>query len=89
MNRTIDALQTARTFLSGDRVFGYSNLLGALSALVSHEYLKIDRDSYPQILDILAGDEEPDFRLRQKINAAQLAHYDRSVDTEEIQELVS
>src|SRR5262249_41224700 len=27
MGRTIDALQTARTFLSGDNVFGYSNLI--------------------------------------------------------------
>src|SRR5262249_38133818 len=38
MGRTLDALKTARTFLAGDKVFAYSNLLGTLSAAVSHEW---------------------------------------------------
>lgn len=42
MGRTIDALQAARARLAGDKVYGYSNVLGILSALVSHEHREID-----------------------------------------------
>jgi hypothetical protein len=77
MGRTVDALKTARTFLAGDRVFGYSNLLGTLAAVVSHEHFAIDPQLYPLILDALDGDEEHDFGLRQKVNLARLKHLDR------------
>ena len=77
MGRTIDALNTARTFLSGDKVHGYSNLLGTLSVVVSHEHFDIDPNLYPLILNALEGDEEHDFNLRQKINAALLEYLDR------------
>jgi len=42
VGRTIDALLMARTFLRGDKVSAYSNLLGILSAVVSHEHFSID-----------------------------------------------
>jgi hypothetical protein len=74
MGRTIDALKTARTFLAGDKVFGYSNLLGTLSAVISHEHFEIVPDLYPLILDALAGDDE--FKLREKINLARFEWLD-------------
>lgn len=77
IGRTIDGLETARAFLAGDKVYGYSNLLGTLSAVVSHEHFDIDPSLYPLILDALEGDEEHDFGLRQKINTARLEHLDR------------
>ena len=80
MGRTVDALQTARTFLSGDKDFGYSNLLATLSAIVSHEHFDIEPPLYQSIEETLAGDEEHDFRLRQKINRAQLEYLDRQTD---------
>jgi len=78
VGRTIDALKTARTHLAGDAVFGYSDLLGTLSAVVSHEHFSIDPNLYPLILGALEGDAEHDFRLRQKINTARLEHLDRA-----------
>jgi hypothetical protein len=78
MGRTIDALETARTFLAGDKLYAYSNLLGTLSAVVSREHSETDVNLYPLILDALDGDTEPDFRLREKINLARLAFLDRS-----------
>ena len=74
MGRTIDALRAARSFLSGDKNYAYSNLLGTLSALVSREHFAIDPALYPQILQTLAGDEEHNFRLNEKINLARLEH---------------
>jgi hypothetical protein len=76
MSRTIDALRAARLHLFGDKDCAYSNLLGTLSALVSREYFVIDPVVYPQILQILAGDTEYDFRLSEKINLARLEHFD-------------
>ncbi len=76
MGRTIDALQTARTFLAGEKVFGYSNLLGILAALVSCEHGSLDPQLYPQILDALPTDEH-DFGIREKINLAKLQYLDR------------
>jgi hypothetical protein len=77
MGRTVDALKTARTFLAGDKVFGYSNLLGTVSAIISHEHSEIPPELYPLILDALAGDDEYDFHLREKINVARLECLDR------------
>ena len=39
MGRTVDALRAARTHLAGDKVFGYSNILGTLSAIASPNIL--------------------------------------------------
>jgi type IV secretory pathway VirB3-like protein len=76
IGRTIDALKTARTYLSGDKVFGYSNLLGTLSAVISHEHFAIEPSLYPQILNELEDDQEPNFRLKEKINLAILEQLD-------------
>ncbi len=76
MGRTVDAIQAARASLAGDKVFGYSNLLGMLSAIVSHEHFTIEPAFYPRILEALAGDTEHNFRLPEKINLARLQHLD-------------
>jgi hypothetical protein len=78
--RTVDALRTARTFLAGDNDYGYSNLLATLSAIVSHERFDIEPALYQSIEETLAGDKEHDFRLRQKINRAQLENLDRQTN---------
>lgn len=82
MGRTVDAIQAARASLAGDKVFGYSNTLGTLSAIVSHEHFAINPRLYPQILDALSGDTEHDFRLREKINLARVQHLDRTINRE-------
>jgi hypothetical protein len=79
MGRTVDALQASRARLAGDKVYGYSNLLGTLSALVSREHFDIDPGLYPRILDVLAGDAEHNFRLTEKINLARLQHLDKEL----------
>jgi hypothetical protein len=84
MGRTVDALRAARLRLAGDKVYGYSNLLGTLSAIVSHEHFEIDPDLYSQILEALAGDTEYNFRLDEKINLARLRQID---ETGSIQDL--
>ncbi len=76
IGRTIDALKTARTYLAGDKVYGYSNLLGTLSAVISHEHFEIEPNLYPQIIQELEGDQEYDFRLKEKINLAILEQLD-------------
>jgi len=76
MDRTIDALAAARAHLAGDKVYGYSNLLGTLSAVVSYEHFDIDPALYPRILKTLEGDTEHNFRLTEKINQARLQHLD-------------
>jgi hypothetical protein len=74
--RTIDALTTARLYLAGDTVYGYSNVLGTLAAVVSREHFAIDPALYPQIQKALEGDPEYDFRLTEKINLARLLQLD-------------
>lgn len=72
MGRSVDALKTACNHLAGDKVFGYSNILGVLSTLLSHEHADLSDKlllAFPNILD---GDPEPDFRVRQKLNLARL-----------------
>jgi len=76
MGRTVDALQAARARLAGDKVYAYSNLLGTLSAGVSHEHFDIAPELYPRILEVLAGDTEDNFRLTEKINLARLQRLD-------------
>jgi hypothetical protein len=76
MGRSTDALRAARSNLAGDKVYGYSNVLGTLSAIVSHEHFRFDPNLFPQILEALAGDEESNFRLPEKINLARLQRLD-------------
>jgi hypothetical protein len=78
LGRTVAALEAAQSRLSGDRVFGYSNILGTLSAIISHEHFAIGADVYPQILNVLAGDPEHNFRLIEKINLARVRQIDSS-----------
>jgi len=76
IGRTVDALTAARLHLAGDTVYGYSNVLGTLAAVVSREHFAIDPALYPQIQKALEGDPEYDFRLTEKINLARLLHLD-------------
>ena len=76
MGRTVDALTSARCNLAGDTVYGYSNLLGTLAAVVSREHFAIDPALFPRIQKVLEGDTEHDFRLAEKINLARLQHLD-------------
>jgi hypothetical protein len=76
MDRTVDGLRAARLRLAGDKVDGYSNLLGTLSALISHEHFAIGSGTYSGVLEVLAGDTEPNFRLTEKINLARLQQID-------------
>ncbi|MGA8270832.1 MAG: hypothetical protein WB919_04680 [Candidatus Sulfotelmatobacter sp.] len=76
MDRTVEALRSARSRLAGDKVCGYSNLLATLSALISHEHFEIGPTLYPQLQKVLAGDTEHNFRLSEKITLARLRHLD-------------
>jgi hypothetical protein len=76
MGRTVQAVTLARAHLAGDAVFGYSNLLGTLAAVVSHEHFAIDPALYPQIQKALEGDTEHNFGLAEIMNSARLVHLD-------------
>jgi hypothetical protein len=78
MGKSAAALEASRLRLSGDKEFGYSNVLGVLSALVSHEHFAIDTKLYARILGILDGDTEANFRLPEKINLARLQQLNSS-----------
>lgn len=78
MGRTVDAVAAAQDNLAGDKVFGYSNLLGTMSAIVSREHFDIDPALYPPITDLLANHPEHNFRLIEKMNLARLRHLDAS-----------
>ncbi|MDP3696475.1 MAG: hypothetical protein Q8R55_00400 [Candidatus Taylorbacteria bacterium] len=79
IGETIAALNFAREALSGDSVHGYSNVLGALSMIVSREYLEIDQNTYERIKIVLLGDKEHNFQLIEKINLALLKHLERDL----------
>jgi hypothetical protein len=85
MDRTIDALAAARTHLSGDKVCGYSNLLGTFSAMISYEHFDIDPVLYLRILKTLEGDTEHNFKLGEKINEARLQHLDLTLNDRGVQ----
>jgi hypothetical protein len=71
--RTIDGLTQAKQQLKGDSVFGFSNLTGMLSALVSREHFDFDPGLFPKLLKVLGDDgEAAAFRIREKINLAQI-----------------
>jgi hypothetical protein len=74
MGKTESALVVARANLSGDAEFGYSNLLGILSALVSHEHHTIPDELFVAIMKVLEADKESSFRLAEKITLARLQH---------------
>jgi hypothetical protein len=76
MNRGIDALVAARANLKGDGHFGYSNVLGAVSAIVSHEHHKLSADLLNQIRGALDGETEHDFDLRKKITTSLVERLD-------------
>jgi hypothetical protein len=76
MSRTTDALSDARSHLAGDSVYGYSNVLGTLAAVVSREHFTIEPALFARIQKVLEGDPEYDFRLAEKINLARLLHLD-------------
>lgn len=75
-NRTVDALTAAQVHLAGDKIFGYSNLLGIFAALVSREHFDIDPTLYDSITHILQNAPESNFRLIEKMNLARLEHMD-------------
>jgi hypothetical protein len=77
LDRTVDAIITAKQFLAGDRVSGYSNVLATLSAVISREHDYFSPKLFKTILESLAGSEEYDFKLREKLNLAQLQALDR------------
>jgi hypothetical protein len=76
IGRTVDALRSARAHLAGDKVYGYSNVLGTLSAIISREHFDIRPDDLSLIAEALAGDTEHNFRLTEKINLARLQQLD-------------
>jgi hypothetical protein len=76
MHRIVDALTTTRLCLVGDKVYAYSNVLGMLSGMISHEHAQISNDLYQRILDSLAADAKQEFRLREKINLARVQRLD-------------
>jgi hypothetical protein len=76
MGKTESALTAARANLSGDTDFGYSNVLGALSALVSHEHHVIPEAMFVAITKVLDDEKEHSFRLAEKITLARLRHMD-------------
>ena len=76
MHRTTDALTTARTWLAGDKVYGYSNLLGTLSALISHEHREMDTTFCQKIRETIPGSLD-EFRLKEKLNLVHLECLDR------------
>ena len=65
----VEVLSFARQYLSGDTVFGYSNVLGMLSMIISQEYLHINKQTYENMKLVLQGDDIH-FQLREKINLA-------------------
>ena len=79
MGRTIDALKMARAHLAGDRDFAYSNVLGALAALISHEHADINPALYAPMLEVLGADAEANFKLAEKINLARVQRLDSNV----------
>ena len=79
MGRTVDAVTAAQAQLAGDKVFGYSNLLGTLAAVVSREHADINPALYGPLTDLLADDPEHNFLLIEKMNLAHLQHMDAPV----------
>jgi hypothetical protein len=79
LEKTVQALEYARKVLAGDSVYGYSNLLGVLSMIVSREYLHIDKKTYGGVKLVLQGNAENNFQLKEKINLALLKHLDRDL----------
>ncbi|WP_322093944.1 hypothetical protein [Paraburkholderia bannensis] len=80
--RTTDAVAAAQRHLAGDQVFGYSNLLATLAALVSREHFEMDASLYDELGRLLASDAEHNFRLLEKMNLARLENTDARAEAE-------
>ncbi len=78
IGETTRALDFARQALSDDTVYGYDNLLGILSILISREYLEINPKTYEDIL-LLLGDNKHRFQIKEKINLALLRYIERDL----------
>jgi hypothetical protein len=72
LGKTTEALNTAGVHLAGDRDDAFSNLLGVLSALISHEYFVIPLPLYEEIEAALSSDAKREFRLAEKLNLGRL-----------------
>jgi hypothetical protein len=72
LGRTVEALNAASAHLAGDRDNAFSNVLGVLSALISHEYFMISLPLYEQIEAALSIDAKGEFRLADKLNLGRL-----------------
>jgi hypothetical protein len=72
LGKTMEALNAATAHLAGDRDNAFSNLLGVLSALISHEYFAIPLALYDQIEAALPEDAKGEFRLAEKLNLGRL-----------------
>ncbi|MDI1347131.1 MAG: hypothetical protein PSV22_24030 [Pseudolabrys sp.] len=79
MGKTQAALIAARSRLSDDIHFGYSNILGVLSALISHEHHTFSDLQLVEIMKVLDGDKQHNFRLPEKITLARLQHIDNAI----------
>lgn len=62
--------------MSGDKVYGYSNVLGTLSAIVAHEHFEMATEIFSGILEVLDGDTEYNFRLTEKLILARVQRLD-------------
>jgi hypothetical protein len=76
MGRTAPAIIAARATLSGDNDYAYSNLLGVLSGLVSHEHEAMQESLLADIGKAVEGDKEHNFKLAEKLTLARLQHID-------------
>lgn len=72
MGRTLDALQRSVRDLKGDKVFGYSNVLGVFSALISREHEEWPTTLIDAAEACFGADETVEFRLLEKLNLARL-----------------
>ena len=77
MGRTTDALIAARDNLRGEKVCGWSNVLGVFSGLISHEHGKVPVELLRQVLKDLP-EEIGDFRIKEKLKLALLMRLDGS-----------
>ena len=72
LGRTADALDAAKVHLFGDRDNAYSNVLGTLAAILSHEHFGIALPLYDQIEAALPEEAKREFRVGEKLNLGRL-----------------
>ena len=76
MGHTLRAVENAKRSLRGDKVYGYSNVLGLLAALISHEHFAMDTNLFNSLPELLTDQADREFRLIEKINLASLRKLD-------------